>query len=716
MQTGQVTLGAAESKLITIAIRSFGMCSNGSCNKVTLFGEGVFSDGLKAIACASTAIVVDDVAAKSRRCEIEDEIKTSPEAASCFSGATFVDFYGDVLPHATTNATGNVDPSFNASGYWLYGDKLGMTGQISQMTDNIRFDEGTDAFGAVYGVNQSGVLGFTNNTVIVAGLPDKVGNSVFVPIIFFQEDPNLVVLVDFEEDVIVIQSNDGSEIYFEGSYIEFLLDPPTGFFVDVETCRTFTKTHDTSKNDICTDRYGIVSLCKDAAEPSYQVGVSDQAGQPIIGNISVLGAAFSAVQVGSPTFNGSFTFDVDKDKVPEAPNRISGYFNLNAPSAIAPLLVPIVLSKMNGIVMLVKNEQELLDAVRAITARAGLVEVQFGTPQIDLTTLSKGQWGPRGDRFQLNGLVRSPLLDGPVIIDGSDCPAPCFLFDIDGNDNVISDMIFQNFPGDVVTLSGGGNTIELCAFNDGGGSGIVIDTGVGNALLSNTFSGNTDIAIDLGNDGSTPNDAGDVDDGPNGLQNAPVINDSESTAGGTQIIGTFNSAANTTYSVQYYISDTCHASEVKTALEVLDTRELTTDGNGDAAIDETFNDVSGAGQYVSAIAIDPDGNTSEFSSCVLVEETSAVNALDNDVFKLDPLFPNPASDVTTIVFEMKTSSDVYISIVDLLGRAVGIVNDGFVPSGVNRMDFDTGTLPGGVYLVHMQAGPFSATRKLIVRN
>jgi hypothetical protein len=44
----------------------------------------------------------------------------------------------------------------------------------------------------------------------------------------------------------------------------------------------------------------------------------------------------------------------------------------------------------------------------------------------------------------------------------------------------------------------------------------------GNVIAGNAFTGN-DVAIDLGQDGSTPNDPDDADSGPHGLQNTPVL-------------------------------------------------------------------------------------------------------------------------------------------------------------------------------------------------
>ncbi len=70
------------------------------------------------------------------------------------------------------------------------------------------------------------------------------------------------------------------------------------------------------------------------------------------------------------------------------------------------------------------------------------------------------------------------------------------------------------------TAAGAGNTIAGNGF-----TGVSIDgpTSTGNTVRGNAIFLNEEIAIDLGDDGPTPNDPGDADAGPNSLQNAPAI-------------------------------------------------------------------------------------------------------------------------------------------------------------------------------------------------
>jgi hypothetical protein len=47
------------SNVVTVAIRSYGQCANGSCSESTLKVAGTFSDGSPVFACAGMALVVD---------------------------------------------------------------------------------------------------------------------------------------------------------------------------------------------------------------------------------------------------------------------------------------------------------------------------------------------------------------------------------------------------------------------------------------------------------------------------------------------------------------------------------------------------------------------------------------------------------------------------------------------------------------------------------
>jgi hypothetical protein len=53
-------LAPGQSNIITVGIRSYGQCANGSCSESTLRVSGTFSDSTPAMACAGMALVVDN--------------------------------------------------------------------------------------------------------------------------------------------------------------------------------------------------------------------------------------------------------------------------------------------------------------------------------------------------------------------------------------------------------------------------------------------------------------------------------------------------------------------------------------------------------------------------------------------------------------------------------------------------------------------------------
>jgi CSLREA domain-containing protein len=141
----------------------------------------------------------------------------------------------------------------------------------------------------------------------------------------------------------------------------------------------------------------------------------------------------------------------------------------------------------------------------------------------------------------------------------------------------------------------------------------------GNELRGNVFLANDGLAIDLGGDGVTQNDAApDGDSGANGLQNFPVISSAVTGAGGAQVSGSLASTASRAFDVQLYASPTCDPSGFGEGATLLQTVLVTTGPSGNASFGPVTVPATAA-QGITATATDNvDENTSEFSSCVVV--------------------------------------------------------------------------------------------------
>src|SRR5262249_17465233 len=106
------------------------------------------------------------------------------------------------------------------------------------------------------------------------------------------------------------------------------------------------------------------------------------------------------------------------------------------------------------------------------------------------------------------------------------------------------------------------NAGNVIAYN---GKGVVIgesvnDNGVDNRVLGNSIYANTQLGIDLANNGVTPNDPLDPDPGPNLLQNYPVLTSAVVSGTTLTVKGTLNSIPNRTYRVEFFASDVGHPS------------------------------------------------------------------------------------------------------------------------------------------------------------
>jgi hypothetical protein len=162
---------------------------------------------------------------------------------------------------------------------------------------------------------------------------------------------------------------------------------------------------------------------------------------------------------------------------------------------------------------------------------------------------------------------------------------------------------------------GEGNVV---AFNGGSGVLLDLDAGSGNRVEGNAIFANGGLGIDLGGDGTTDNDNGDVDEGPNGFQNAPVLSFATSLGGITTVSGLLAGTPNTTYLVEFFLNTAGDESGLGAAQLSLGTVTVTTDASGNAILSASFAVSATAGQFITATATDPGNNTSEFALVVPV--------------------------------------------------------------------------------------------------
>jgi titin len=150
------------------------------------------------------------------------------------------------------------------------------------------------------------------------------------------------------------------------------------------------------------------------------------------------------------------------------------------------------------------------------------------------------------------------------------------------------------------TSAAAGNTI---AFN--GNDGVLVNTGTGNAILSDLIFSSGNLGIELINNG-------------NHNQAAPVLTSAVEDGVNTVIQGTLQSTPNTTFTVQFFSDPSVDPSGSAEGQQLLGTTTVTTDASGFASFTVTIPQVVPAGQVVTATATDANNNTSEFSAPVTV--------------------------------------------------------------------------------------------------
>ncbi len=83
-------------------------------------------------------------------------------------------------------------------------------------------------------------------------------------------------------------------------------------------------------------------------------------------------------------------------------------------------------------------------------------------------------------------------------------------------------------------------------------------------------------------------------------------------------------------------------------------------------------------------------------------------------FALYQNYPNPFNPTTVIRYDLPRESPISLKVFDALGQEVLLLADGRKPAGSYTAVFDGARLPSGVYFCRLTAGPYSATRKIML--
>lgn len=78
------------------------------------------------------------------------------------------------------------------------------------------------------------------------------------------------------------------------------------------------------------------------------------------------------------------------------------------------------------------------------------------------------------------------------------------------------------------------------------------------------------------------------------------------------------------------------------------------------------------------------------------------------------VYPNPAGNMVTITYTLKSTANVALALTDLSGKVVATQNEGYKNAGVNKLTFDLSSLDAGVYFYSVSIDGATTTKKLLI--
>lgn len=329
--------------------------------------------------------------------------------------------------------------------------------------------------------------------------------------------------------------------------------------------------------------------------------------------------------------------------------------------------------------------------------------------------------GNHSDGVEIQGAINS-IIGGTTptarnLLSGNTSDGVEVLLDLSGEptgSQIQGNYIGVNINRDPLGNGGNGLNLKCGGFANYGGSpaaanviahngldGISLIDSESNDLSHNSIYSNGGLGIDIDLDGPNPNDALDADIGPNALQNYPVLLTANSDGVATMVHFTLDSAPSTTYRVDFYSIGVVDASGYGEGQSWGSRVEVTTDASGHADTTVAIPALS-PGQVVSATAMDPLNNTSEFSQAVTVtvsSDTTPPGVLASSLQFDRPLPFAPHTIRLTFSEEVGAS----LTAADLLVQNLTL--NATIPTGAMLVGYNPGTneasvtfpgLPGGV--------------------
>lgn len=82
--------------------------------------------------------------------------------------------------------------------------------------------------------------------------------------------------------------------------------------------------------------------------------------------------------------------------------------------------------------------------------------------------------------------------------------------------------------------------------------------------------------------------------------------------------------------------------------------------------------------------------------------------------QLDQNYPNPFNPITTITYSLPVATEAQVEVLDVLGRRVQLLSQGFQAAGRHTVAFDATALPSGTYFYRLQANGQVQVRTMVL--
>ncbi len=311
----------------------------------------------------------------------------------------------------------------------------------------------------------------------------------------------------------------------------------------------------------------------------------------------------------------------------------------------------------------------LRHAILDANSNPGLDTITFNIPGASVQTINVLAALPTiTDAVTIDGSSQPGYSGSPLIrIDGGNLAASGLVLGAGSSGSTVEDLMIVRFGNDGLWINGSSNNVivgnylgtdgaanlanaingidlsnaaannliggtapgaaNVIAFNGGDGIALQATAASGNRILGNTIFSNTELGIDLADDGVTLNDVGDGDSGPNDRKNFPVLTLAELNSP-TQITisGTYNSVASAkTYRLEFFANSAGDGSGYGEGQRYLGFVNVTTDASGNATFSTVLTATVTFGEAITATATDLAINyTSEFARDVFANAAPTV--------------------------------------------------------------------------------------------